>query len=184
MTSPLTLAALKAGLISQSTLEEFRRWGAPIDVPEGIPTKPPKTIEEAGQLIEEALQSEGYTIARETDLEVLHQYLSTQAQGTLHVEFFSSDPTKETEADIGVSYGVTPLGEFIIPWKSESIANELTNGACYLTSDRLAGARIFFVQVRELFFGEQKAFMVCTGRPTDQTKALTEGEGDGRDEPS
>jgi hypothetical protein len=184
MTTPLTTAALRAGLISKATLEEFRRWGAPIDIPEGIPAKPPKTIEEAGQLIEEALQSEGYTIARETDLEVLHQYLSTQAHGTLHVEFFTSDPTQETEADIDVNYGVTPIGEFIIPWKSESIASELTNGACYLTSESLGGSKIFFMQVRELFFGEQKAFMVCTGRPVDQTKALTEGGSDDRNESS
>ena len=35
----------------------------------------------------------------------------------------------------------------------------LTNGRTYLVVD---DTHVFFKDVRELFFGEQKAFMVCT----------------------
>lgn len=178
MSTSLAIAALRAGLIAPHFLQEFRRWGAPIEVPENAPSSPPKTVEEAGSLIEETLQSEGYTIARETDLEALQQYLATQVQGTLHVEFFSDNPTEETQADVEVSYGLTPLGEFILPWKGESIAGELTNGSCYLEGPNLPGVRAYFTNVRELFFGEQKAFMVCTAQ------VIGTGDDDGASNPS
>jgi hypothetical protein len=173
--TPLTAAVLKSGIISPSMLAEFKRWKAPIDVPEEMPDKPPQSIEEAAEAIEKALQSEGYAITRETDLEILPQYLSTQQNGTLHMEIYTDDPTVESMADIPIVFGRTPLGEYIIPWKSESIALELTNGACYLGTTE---GNVAIQTVRELFYGEHKAFMVCTGEfQAPQVDQIGEGDG-------
>ena len=190
MTSPLTNAVLKSGLISEQQLAEFRRWKAPIDIPEKLP-KMPSSIEEAAQAIEQALQSEGYIISRDTDLDILRNYLGTQRPGLLHVEIPTDDPTVEDRADIPIAYGMTPLGEVILPWTSESISNELTNGYTYfLLSPDDPTSQVFFDGVRDLFFGEQRAFMVC--RPTQkivkqeqaERAALPAGEDHGSGDPS
>lgn len=143
--------------------------------PRWDPEQSSKNIEDVAQIIEEVMQSEGYAVTRSTDLEVLPQYLATQQSGTLHVSIYTTDPTVESEADIQIIFGRTTLGDYIIPWKSESIAAEITNGFCYL---RTAEGDIFFSGVQELFFGDHKAFMVCTGTPQG-LPVNTLGEGDG-----
>jgi hypothetical protein len=195
MTSPITQAVLKSGLISKEQLAEFRRWKAPIEIPEKLP-EPPKSIEEAAQAIEQALESEGFIISRETDLDILRQYLNSQKQGLLHVEISTDDITVESKADIPVTYGTTVYGMFILPWTSESIVEEITNGMTYLEVDwEVPGVatvkrRFYFEHVTELFFGQQKAFIVC--RPTQQpetrpqsaTPTLPSGEDHGNNDPS
>jgi len=183
MTSPITNAVIKAGLIHPDYLKEFQRWGAPIEVPEILP-ETPKDMESAARAIEEALQSEGQVLTRETDLEVLHQYLNTQTQGVLHVEIDAADDMVNS-ADIPVSFGVTPNLEYIIPYRSESITEEMTNGLTYLRRyDDTSGPKIFFSSVRELFFGETKAFLLCTPSNTVGMPALlTKGGEDGSDIP-
>jgi hypothetical protein len=149
--NPLTEAVLKAGLVSPSMLREMKRISPVID-PEAE-AEEPKSLEEAVKLIDDALQSEQYVLVRETDLEVVRQYADTVRTTVLHVEVEDG-----TESDMDVTYGKTPLGEFIIAWKSESIRDMMTNGLTYLVEN---GTHVFFKDVRELFFGEQKAFMVC-----------------------
>jgi hypothetical protein len=48
---------------------------------------------------------------------------------------------------------------------SESIAEMMTNGETYLRFKNVEGQNehIKFMDVREVFFGDQKAFMVCVG---------------------
>ena len=157
--NPIASAVLKAGLVDQKMFDELKRWGSPIELPEVLP-EPSKSLTEAAQIIEEALQSEGYVLTRETDLEILGQYMATQRTGKLHVEVVAvPDMLVGTEANFDISYGKTPLGEYIIGWRSESIKDEMTNGLTYLIED---GNHIFFKDVREVFYGDTKAFMICT----------------------
>lgn len=156
----LAMAAIKAGLIDKDMLEEFRRWKAPIDIPEELP-EPPKTIEEAAAAIEEALQGEGLVVTRETDLEILQQYLTKQRVGKLHVEVPKEAGHEfiTTEADFDIVYSSSLTGEYIIPWQGDNIRSEMTNGLTYLLID---DEKVFFKDIREVFYGDTKAFMVCT----------------------
>jgi hypothetical protein len=149
--NPVTAAVLKSGLISQAQLAEMKRFSPTID--QEAEVGEPVSLEVAAQLLEEAFQSEQYVLVRETDLEVVRKYAETAKSGMLHVEV-----SEEQKADIEVTYGKTTLGAYIIAWKSESIAEALTNGLTYLVE---GSTKVFFKEVRELFFGEQKAFMIC-----------------------
>lgn len=164
----LAVAAVNAGLIDKVLLEEFRRWKAPIEIPDTLP-EPPTTVEEAAAAIEEVLQSESFVLTRETDLEIFRQYMKTQTVGNLHVEI-PADPEaplglEVTTADFQVTFGKTAIGEFIIPWRSESIRQEMTNGMTYLLVEDPPSAlmnKIFFKDTREVYYGDTKAFMVCS----------------------
>lgn len=121
------------------------------------------------QAIEEALQAEGLVLTRETDLEAVNWYLADQRQGELTVvlEEVSEEGAKVIhQATIACTFGLTPLGEFIIRWHSEAIEDVMTNGRTFLSfvSPETLGERveIYFNRVREVFFGETKAFIICT----------------------
>jgi hypothetical protein len=143
-------AVLKSGLLSKDALEEMKRF-SPV-IPGDAVVEELKDLDTAVTIIATALESEGYVVVRETDLEVFHQYVETSKPGTLHIE------TDESQTDIEITYGKTKMGEYIIAWRSESIEDLLTNGRSYLQAE---GNRIFFSGLRELFFGETKAFMVA-----------------------
>lgn len=147
----MTKAVLDAGLVNKAQLDEMKRWSPVIEA--DAEAVPPKTLEEAAALVSEALQSEGYVLLRETDLEIVRYYVATTTAGKLHIELESGECT-----DVDVTYGKTRLGEIIIAWRSESIKDALVNGATYLVE---GDTHIFFRDVREVFFGGQKAFMVC-----------------------
>lgn len=146
----MTKAVLAAGLVNQAQLEEMKRWSPTLD-PEAE-TSEPKTLEEAAALVSHALQSEGYVLARQTDLEAMNQFMATMTKGTLHLEV--DDDSTEFE----ITFGKTPLGDFIIAWRTESIKDAMVNGQTYLID---GATRVFFQDVPELFFGEHKDFMVC-----------------------
>lgn len=145
--NPIVSAVLKAGLISPTQLEEMKRISAVIDRTAEV--NEPVELDLAAKYVQDALESERYVIMRETNLEVLQQYLQAQRTGILHLN----------QTDVDVSYGKTPLGEFIIAWTSESIAELMLDEATELQTAE--GDRVHFRDVRELFFGEHKAFMVC-----------------------
>lgn len=156
--NPLTAVAVRTGLVPPEALKEFARYRTPLDL-EALPTPPkqPYTLDEITSLLDEALQSEGLVAVRETDLNILHEYLATALSGVLHVAVVLGEEERATDVD--VRYGKTPLGEYIIAWQAESIWEMLCNGHTYL---READQRVYFQDARELFFGEQKAFLVCT----------------------
>jgi hypothetical protein len=60
---------------------------------------------------------------------------------------------------IPVEYCKTRLGEIVIPWTSESINDTILDDRTYLKP--VGEDRIYFADVRELFHGGHKAFMVC-----------------------
>lgn len=144
--NPITEAVLKAGLITPAQLQEMKRFSAVIDPEAEVGEAMP--LDMAAKYVEDALQSDKYVLVRETDLAVLAQYTETARKGNLHLD----------QNVIEVTFGMTPLGEYIIAWKSESIAELMLDAGTYLDDD---GMDVYFRDVRELFFGEHKAFMVC-----------------------
>lgn len=149
----ITRAVVAAGLVSREQIEEMKRWSPVLEAADLSDTSTPAASpDEALALINEALHSEGYAVVRETDLEVIHQYAATATRGTLHLE------VDDQQTDVEVLFGKTALGEYVIAWHSESIKDAVVNGASFL---RDGDAVVFFHDVRELFFGTHKAFMVC-----------------------
>jgi len=116
------------------------------------------------QAIEEALQEQGLVLTRETDLGAVNFYLQSQRPAVLHVVV--GEDEEFVESDIPCTFGITPMGEYIIRWHSESIEDVMTNGRTYLLlgskSSDGSGCKVFFSRVREVFFGETKAFIICS----------------------
>lgn len=160
--NPLAQAVLKTGLIDEPSLREFRRWGGSLE----LPTEPsePASLEAVSQAIEEALQSEGLVALRETDLGILDRYLQTQHQATLFVRDDNDQVVR-----VPVLVGTTETGDFIIPWKSESIRDLMTHEKTFLT---YGSHNYYFHDVQELFFGDVKAFMVCKASNIDTVASL------------
>jgi hypothetical protein len=150
----MTQAVLEAGIITPRMLAEMKRFSVALD--QSAEVAEPKGLEEAAQIIAEALQSADYAIVRETDLDVLSQYLENHIEGSLHFEALDSKPV-----EFDVAYCVTRTGDYVIAWNSESISDEMTNGMTFL---RTVLRDVRFKDVRELWYGEKKAFMICTPR--------------------
>lgn len=155
MTSPLAAVIARSGILDAESLDEFRKWGAPLDEllePESLGFKDAKELVLS---IEEALQSVELVLEKVTDLEVLRKFLHTQKLGILHVHIGG-----ET-AEFDVLYGRNGFGEYIMPWKGESMAEELANGLTHLLLPE-TGEQVFFQNVRDLYFGDHRAFVACT----------------------
>lgn len=162
----LATAIVKAGILSPETLQEFRKWGFPVEEPTG---RAHGTPEEVTQAVEDALQSEGLILSRETDLEAANLFLRSMLKGELHVVM--EDEGGDAFTDVDCVYGKTPLGEFIIRWYSESISDVLTNGKTYLKQH--SGCRTYFKDAREVFFGQTKAFVICTPSFEEELRELS-----------
>jgi hypothetical protein len=165
---PVAFAVVRSGLISSEVLRELQRWGLPValvSVPEEGVLENPKQIVD---LIQNALEDADQVKINETDLDLLTRYLDPayRKEGTLVVKDGKQKATSK------VLYSVTPLGEYAIPWVSESIADFMTNGQTYLRFKLSDGSssRVTFSSVREVFFGDQKAFMVCTPGVADELR--------------
>jgi hypothetical protein len=151
MSKEVAKTVVQAGLIPGGTMEELRRWGAPLpDVPEG-PEMPAEVVPLA---IERAIQQEDFVQVRETDLSLTKTYLKKHWDGVLHIIYEDG----RTE-DCPVTYCVTSLGEYALPWDGDDITDIMTNGQTYLALKD--GAEVYFSSARELFYGEQKMFLVC-----------------------
>lgn len=147
---PIIDVILKAGLLSKQQLEEMKRISPVID--RDAEVGEPVDLELASRLVLDALEREEYVLVRETDLEVLRQYASSAKSGALYIE------GEDGHTSFDVTFGRTTMGDYVIAWRGESIKELMTNGLTHL----LDGVEpIYFQDVRELFFGEQKAFMVC-----------------------
>ena len=146
----VTEAVLKAGVITEEQLAEMKRISPKISSDAIVSA--PVPLEIAAELVDAALSGQ-LEFLRETDLEALRQYASTAVTSTLHLEQEDGVFT-----DVDVRYGMTAVGEILLPYRGENIKGMLTNGLTYLVyHDR----RMFFSDVRELFYGEHKAFVVC-----------------------
>lgn len=158
MTISVSRAVIESGLLPKRLLDEFRKWGAPLALPEHVAESDALVSANAIRVIEEALEEEGYQITRETDLEALQQYLQTQQIGTLSLAINGE------RKDFQVAYGrLSGSNEILIPWRADGVQDVMTNGETYL--EYFEGQQCchqYFKDVTELFFGEQKSFMRCS----------------------
>ncbi len=154
--SQLTDIIIKSGIIPQNVLSEVKRWGLPAgeDIQPPNELEPDMSVQQLCNKIDEGVQSQGYILTRETDLEAVKQYLETMTPATLHLVM-----EDEKASNFTVHVGRNPVGEFIIPWRSDNITDLLTDGQSYLKVDK---EKYYFSSARELFYGQNKAFIVCT----------------------
>lgn len=156
MGSEVAKVVQQAGLIDSATLNELRKWGAPVvSTPEG-PTPDPQIVP---LLIERALQGQDFVQVKETDLEALKQYLQTQEVGTLKLEELNGNVV-----NVDVVFGRTPRNEYIIPWTDDSISEVLAD--CLVTLHEPDKGWVSLTSPRELYYGERKMFTIWTAEPS------------------
>lgn len=143
---------LANGIIKPEQLAELQHWGygtgaqqVPTDTPEDTA---PKFLQRLDRLMDDDI----LMLIRETDLEALGRFLKEQKKGEL---IFGEDyPAMDAY------YGVLRTGEYLLPWLSEDVLELLTSpNACLKT---VSGSSVYFSNIRELFYGNVRAFMVCT----------------------
>ena len=166
--SDLSEAVARSGAIDADMLRELTRWKLPgIALPEGGQFTTP---EEAVEAIENAVTGEHQVEVRVTDLDVLKCYLQTRKQGKLCIV----NDEKGTSGTWKVTFGVVQRPghvEYVLPWSADSIEDLLTNGRSYLLD---GNKKLYFSLVTELFFGDQKAFILCTPLRDDHDKHKSE----------
>ena len=151
---------IRSGVLTEQQKTLFQKWGMDMET-----TEP--SIDDAMVFMKEmerALQDKDYVLVRETDFNTLRSYLSNQRMGKLHLVSDTS------ESDIDISYAVMPTGEYVMPWNGDTVADLLANGKTFLWTDD--GEVEHFVEVRELYYGEVKAFVACRPLPRAESKAL------------
>jgi hypothetical protein len=148
--SDLTKAVALSGAIDPGMFKEFSKWKLPVEIPND--TDLYDSPEEAIEAIEEAMTGQEQVEVRATDLDVLKQFLRTKRKGKLHLVTSKGSGTLEIE------FGVSTLGEYIIPWNADSIVDIMTNGESHILDVR---RKVFVSDVTELYFGGNKAFMLC-----------------------
>jgi hypothetical protein len=164
MPNDVTRTVIESGLIEQDTLKELRHWGAPI--PTCTPTELPDPML-VPSLIEHAMQQEEYVTIKETDLEILQQYLKTQQPGLLYIDGSGVD---QQDSYIEVTFGRTLLGEYILPWQTgKDLVDLITLPSNFLLCQNPKvesgqATRVYFKDARDLYYGDQVAFVVCASR--------------------
>jgi len=160
---PVGVAAIKAGIIPEETLDEFRRWGALPSIEEHD-LSPFDSIEQAVEGIQEAIESEEQVRLQTTDLDALKWFLDPRNQRRGRLVLVDSET--EERATKTITFSLMPVtGRIIIPWMAESIVDMMANGLTYLSyKDEGENVRVYFTDVEEMYFGSVKAFMVCVGK--------------------
>jgi len=158
---PLGKAAIRAGLIDDDALREMQRWRM-VPQLEDEDLEPVGSVEEAVQLIQDALEAEEQVRLQSTDLDVLRHYLEpkNQRRGRLVIVNHETD----TRGSKNITFCITPSRGYAIPWTSETVEELMTNGFTYLSYKEEGDEkprRVYFTSVDELYFGDIKAFMVC-----------------------
>lgn len=146
---------VRSGVLTEEQVAQFKKWGMAGLEGNGEPLE---SAHEFMREVEMALQKEEMVLVRETDFSALHDYLKKQRQGTLFLD------TGETSTEAAVSYTLAKTGEYLLPWNGENVADLLANGLTYLMTDQ--NERVSFYEVRELYYGDIKAFVVCRPLPT------------------
>jgi hypothetical protein len=163
MTRPIIDAVVEAGLVPDAALDELARWGV------HITAKPDPTIDTPAAVAEHlmsALESDEQVRVDETDLDLLQRYLDPkhQRRGRLIIRE-GKDHTTMT-----VSFCLTSLGDYALPWTDEETPGVLANGESHLKwQDGERQRDIYFSSVREVFFGRRKAFVICSPSTVEET---------------
>jgi len=93
MSRSVSLAVLRAGLVSPGVLQEIRRWGLPVDITDEEIAEQVDTAEEALGEIQAALDHHSMVEIRATDLDILHRFMSERRRGKLVVDGKAVDIT-------------------------------------------------------------------------------------------
>lgn len=158
----IALAAIRAGIIDASVVSQMKRWGT---IPRELDTSVVADTDAALEGIQYALEAEEQVRLQSTDLDILKEWLnvSNQRKGQLVIV----DTVTGAKATKTVTFATRSRlqdVQYVIPWVSDSVVDTLTNGKTYLrytSGDN--NVKVFFSEIAELFFGEVKAFMLCTG---------------------
>lgn len=147
----------RTGVIRDDQLAELRRWKVP-GLPEagGPPVTDLAPLEEIRDGLEEVLQSKELVEVRVTDPDLIQQYLATQRQAILHAVAGTQ------EADFNINFGLHTNGSVILPWSSPALEEAIRRGDAWLAID---GQEVHFADATTYFYGEKKAFIVCTPSP-------------------
>jgi hypothetical protein len=169
MGSIIGKALAQAGLLPPEAVKQFKRWNpdAVGDIePSDIPDEP-KPIDEIVPQICGVMTAKEQVDIRETNLEVDQIFKQTKVTAVLHLV----DDNQSGNIDVEVGRLLT--GEFLLPWSSEGIEDIMTNGRTCLQIGQAPSVReVYFSDVRDLYFGDSKAFMVCTPVTKLQNEAL------------
>jgi len=157
---PIINAVVEAGLVPEEALNELARWGVHVTATRKPELDTPAAV---AQHLMEAMESDDQMRVDETDLDLLQRYLDPkhQKQGRLIIKSGAQHTT------CALSFCLTSLGEYAIPWTDAETPEVLANGESHLKwgDDK----DIYFSAVREVFFGSRKAFVVCTPSPVEKT---------------
>lgn len=156
---PLVTAILKTGLVSPEALAELQRWGLPVDFTGESEVEQVQDRDRVIAIIRDALESGDQVRLQDTDLDVLRRFLDPeyQREGRLTVR---DDKTRST---FKVIFCRTPMGEYVVPWKSEAVRDMIIDGEGVLRYEEDGKKHeVYLTDVRDLFFGDHRAFMVCT----------------------
>jgi hypothetical protein len=162
MNSERKIAVLRAGFVPDETVNELSRWGG-FSIPDEMEIETNRRL--ALENIREATESRETVEVRMTDLDALKFYEEHQRLGRLYYSISAGepgDPRRKRTTFVDVTYAKTPIGNYIIPWTDQDsdIFDLMLDEGTYL---KPAGeTRVHFANVDELYFGEQKAFMICT----------------------
>jgi predicted transcriptional regulator len=148
MSSVAVKAVLRSGLLDRNTVSELQRWGYLREVDEGVLDSQLQSSEEVVNVLRDALESEDMVEIRDTDLDIMKTWMRDQRKGRLVVHGES----------IPITFCTLLTGEYAIPWMGENISGLLLDGESHL---KLKRKKVYFRDVREVYFGEVKAFMVC-----------------------
>jgi hypothetical protein len=146
-------AVVESGIVDADALAQLHRWGYALDLVPG--TEPVASASALARKILDAVESEDAVELRSTDLDIIKEYSKASRRARLHLPG-ADDKT----VGLPVEYCVTKMGEIVIPWTSEDINDLLLDDRTYLKPT--GESRIYFADVRELFYGDKKAFVVCT----------------------
>lgn len=157
--NPLTVAILRSGLVSEKVRLQLERWGHTL--PPVQPLELPENEDGAillGQILEEALINEDLVTVRTQDLDVIERYLATARQGLLRIV------VDGVESEFPVMFGRSVEGDFLFPWRGETLSEEMTKSTTQLTWTDNDGAQKVehFTLCSELYAGLVKIFMSCT----------------------
>ncbi len=160
---PVGIAAIRAGIIPEEALDEFQRWGA-LPKPDEHELHPFEDIEQAVIAIQDALDSEEQVRLQTTDLDLLRWYLdkNNHIKGRLVVV----NGLTGKRATKTITFAIAPPAQkYVIPWSDESIEEVLTNGQTYLSYKKDdTNVRVYFDAAEDMYFGEVKVFVVCSGK--------------------
>ena len=158
MDKPVTKAVLETGIVDEASLKQLRKWGMLDDDAQPLDFDG-QSSEAIVERIREAVESGDAVQIRDTDLDAARQFLGSRQKGKLHLPSPEDD---EKTVPLTVEFCILKLGEYLLPWSSEGVQTLLTNRRTYLKP--VGKPRVYFEDVRELFFGDKKAFVVCTPR--------------------